>query len=86
MRIHTGECPYPCPIEGCSRKFRQRSQQYSHLRRNHDLDTDKLAAMWNGLGNHPAMNEGGQAIPMQGLPTLGRMNMQNPFLKKRKYQ
>lgn len=67
-RIHTGECPYPCPVLYCNRKFKQTSGQYSHLRRNHLVDTHKLALMWGDLRCHPSMQLGGPQLHESEFP------------------
>ena len=33
---------FACPIEGCQMRFKQKSQQYSHMRNKHQIDTQML--------------------------------------------
>ena len=42
MRVHTGEKPFTCFIPGCPKTFKQKSQQYSHMRQAHNYNTDML--------------------------------------------
>jgi uncharacterized Zn-finger protein len=42
IRVHTGEKPFGCPVEGCATRFKQKSQQYSHMRNRHFIDTNML--------------------------------------------
>ena len=42
IRVHTGEKPFACPVDGCMMRFKQKSQQYSHMRNKHNIDTNLL--------------------------------------------
>ncbi|CDW83668.1 zinc finger protein 831-like [Stylonychia lemnae] len=42
VRVHTGEKPFPCLVPGCDKFFKQKSQQYSHMRNSHNYNTDLL--------------------------------------------
>lgn len=48
VRVHTGEKPFPCLVPGCNKFFKQKSQQYSHMRNAHNYNTDLLKSAGNG--------------------------------------
>lgn len=48
-RVHTGEKPFLCLVEGCTKSFKQKSQQFSHMRNAHQYNTDNLKSQPNSF-------------------------------------
>jgi len=44
MRTHTGDCPYACQYESCTKRFKWKSSLTSHRKYHEKRDAEKQAA------------------------------------------
>lgn len=85
--MHTGEKPFGCPVEGCMMRFKQKSQQYSHMRNKHHIDTNLLPKSKKGYVLPESIQSSDPTFqastpgPYSGIPgSLGSTLSSSPFM------
>eukprot|EP00347_Sterkiella_histriomuscorum_P010142 403377440 len=75
IRVHTGDKPFCCLVPECDKTFKQKSQQYSHMRNSHGYNTDLLKTVQPGRASDSVIGQ----VNLSGA-ALNHTSNQNAYL------